>query len=180
MRVRSILSSVVAALTVAASAAVAQQPASGSEVQVNKFMRYDPARKIVSIDVFAAWNNKQGGFNFNGGSNGGDTITVPQGWTVKMHVVNKDAIPHSAIIITDAQPLPSAPQTAAIPRAYTAHLSDGLPPVDGSDDLNFRAAKAGTYYLACGVPGHAPSGMYIVFQVSAAADRPSYAMHGLQ
>ncbi len=144
---------------------------------VNQFMSYTTATKTVTLKIFAAFNSVQGGFNFNGGSMGKSTITVPLGWTVNADVVNKDAIPHSAIIIADTRPtLPNAPDTPAIQRAYTAHLTDGLQPQNGEDTMNFTAAPAGNYLLACGVPGHAPSGMYIRFVVSATATTPSYAM----
>jgi sulfocyanin len=146
------------------------------DTKVNQFMSYNAATKTVNIKVFAAFNSVQGGFNFNGGSNGAQTITVPTGWHVNMDVVNKDAIPHSAIIIAATTPLPNAPSQAAIPRAYTAHLTDGLPAQNGEDTMNFQAPSTpGNYLLACGVPGHATSGMYIKFDV-AAASVPSYQM----
>ncbi len=144
------------------------------DVKVNQFMSYNASTKTVNIKVFAAFNSVQGGFNFNGGSNGSQTITVPTGWTVNMDVVNKDAIPHSAIIIADARPLPNAPSQAAIARAYTAHLTDGLPAQNGEDTMNFTApSNPGNFLIACGVPGHAPSGMWIKFAV-AAAPTPAY------
>jgi sulfocyanin len=139
-------------------------------------MSYNAGAKTVALDVIAAFNSVQGGFNFNGGSNGSQTITVPAGWSVAMHVKNVDAIPHSAIIILDQKPLPNAPDSPAIPRAYTSHVNDGLQPQNGSDDLSFRASKPGSYLIYCGVPGHGPSGMYIRFVVSESASAPSYSM----
>ena len=139
-------------------------------------MSYDASSKTVSLEIIAAYNSQRGGFNFNGGSDGAHVITVPQGWTVRMHVKNVDAIPHSAIIILDQKPLPNAPETPAISRAYTSHVSDGLPAQTGQDDVEFRASKAGNYLIFCGVPGHGPSGMYIRFVVSADAAAPSYSM----
>ena len=146
------------------------------DTKVNDFMSYNAATKTVNIKVFAAFNSVQGGFNFNGGSNGSHTMIVPTGWNVNIDVVNKDAIPHSAIIIADARPIPNAPDHAAIPRAYTAHLTDGLAPQNGEDTTNFQApATPGNYLIACGVPGHAPSGMWVKFVV-AAAQAPGYQM----
>jgi len=144
--------------------------------KVNQFLSYDAATKTVNLKVFAAFNSQQGGFNFNGGSNGSQAITVPAGWTVNADVVNKDAIPHSAIVIADKSPIPNAPDKPAIERAYTAHLTDGLAPQNGEDTMNFKAEPAGNYLIACGVPGHAPSGMFIKFVVSATAAAPPYAM----
>jgi len=143
-------------------------------VKVNQFMSYDKAAKRVELQVYAAFDHSLGGFNFNGGFQGNQTITVPQGWSVVMQVVNKDAIPHSAIIIAATTPLPSIPDKAAIPTAYTTHLTDGLAPGGGSDTMRFKASPAGSYFLACGVPGHATSGMYVRFDVSASAAAPTY------
>jgi sulfocyanin len=160
----------------APAASAAAGTAARGPVKVNRFMSYDADAKKVTLEVIAAFNSQQGGFNFNGGSNGSQTITVPAGWSVAMHVKNVDAIPHSAIIILDQRPLPNAPDSPAIPRAYTSHVNDGLQPQNGSDDLSFRASKPGNYLIYCGVPGHGPSGMYIKFVVSESATTPSYSM----
>lgn len=156
--------------------APAAAAAHDQSVKVNQFMSYNPAARTVSLQVTAALTSQRGGFNFNGGSDGAQTITVPQGWTVRMHVRNVDAIPHSAILILDQKPLPNAPDSPAISRAYTAHVNDGLPAQTGEDDVEFRASKAGNFLIYCGVPGHGPSGMYIRFVVAADATAPSYSM----
>ena len=39
--------------------------------------------------------------------------------------------------------------------------------------MHFKADKSGDYFIACGVPGHAASGMYINFVVSPTASRPT-------
>jgi sulfocyanin len=153
---------------------VAQAASRGpGDTKINQFVSYNAAGKTVTIALFAAINSAQGGFNFNGGSSGNQTITVPLGWKVHFDVRNDDAIPHSAVIIADQTPIPNGPTTAAIPRAYTDHLSDGLAPQTGNDTMDFTATPAGNYLIACGVPGHAPSGMYIKFVVSATAQVPS-------
>lgn len=163
-----------ARITAHPAPAVAQPAARGpGDTKVNQFVSYNAAGKTVTIALFAAINSAQGGFNFNGGSSGNQTITVPLGWKVHFDVRNDDAIPHSAVIIADQTPIPNGPTTAAIPRAYTDHLSDGLAPQTGNDTMDFTAAPAGNYLIACGVPGHAPSGMYIKFVVSATAQVPS-------
>jgi sulfocyanin len=140
---------------------------------VNQFVSFNANNKTVSIKLYAALNSAQGGFNFNGGSSGNQTITVPLGWATHFDVTNTDAIPHSAILIADQTPIPNAPSSAAFPRAYTDHLIDGLAPQNGHDTMDFVATPAGSYLIACGVPGHAPSGMYIRFVVSATAHTPA-------
>jgi sulfocyanin len=139
-------------------------------VKVNQFMSYDPASKTVTLTLISAFNSNLGGFNFNGGSNGNQTITIPLGWQVNTAVTNKDAIPHSALIIAGTKPLPGAPDQPIIGGAYTNQLA----PVNGHDTMNFKAAPAGTYWIACGIPGHAASGMYITLVIDPNAKTPAY------
>ena len=138
------------------------------------FMTVDAAAKKVTIQLYAAYNSQNGGMNFNGGSTGNQTITVPLGWSVHIAFQNKDAIPHSAIILADHMPLPLQPDNPAIARAYTRDVTAGIP-TDGTDTMDFTAQPAGNYLIVCGVPGHGPSGMYIKFVVSGEANAPQYA-----
>jgi sulfocyanin len=149
--------------------AVAPSP----DVVVNEFMSYDPAAKKVKLKLLAADGSDNGGLNFNGGSKGDQTITVPLGWAVHVDFLNKDAIPHSAIILPDKMPLPAAPDQPAIARAFTRDMTGGIP-TDGTDTMDFTATPAGTFLFVCGVPGHGPSGMYIKFVVSGSAKVPAY------
>lgn len=140
---------------------------------VNKYLSYDVADSTVHLRLVAAATSALGGLNFNGGSSGDQTITVPVGWTIDIDFLNEDAIPHSAIVIGDQKPIPASPTKAAFPRAYTAHLFDGLSPQTGHDTMHFKADRPGHYLIACGVPGHAVSGMYINFVVSPTASAPT-------
>ena len=150
-------------------------PTNTDSVTVNKFMWFSPATQTVHVKLSAALGSINGGMNFNGHASGSATVTVPVGWKVRMEFKNLDAIPHSAIIIANQQPLPTIPQTAAFGAAYTRDLTGGLF-TDQTDDLNFKASPAGKYILVCGVPGHGPSGMWIWFVVSADAKAPTYDM----
>lgn len=145
----------------------------GPDVVVNEFMSYNPGTKKVKLKLFAALGSDNGGMNFNGGSRGKLTITVPEGWAVHVDFQNKDAIPHSAIVLADKMPFPMAPDRPAISRAYTKDLTAGIP-TDGTDTMDFTASPAAKYLIVCGVPGHGPSGMYITFVVSATAKVPEY------
>jgi len=138
------------------------------------FMTVDSAAKKVTIQLYASYNSANGGMNFNGGSRGDQTISVPLGWSVHIAFQNKDAIPHSAIVLPDQMPLPMQPLNPAIARAYTKDLTAGIP-TDGTDTMDFIAKPAGDYLIVCGVPGHGPSGMYIKFVVSADTNTPEYA-----
>jgi sulfocyanin len=154
--------------------AVAAPPAATPDsVAVNPFLWYDPAARTAHVRVTAGLDGNNGGMNFNGASKGGATITVPAGWRVVIAFVNRDAIPHSAIIIPEQQPLPAIPETPAFGGAYTTGLTGGLF-TDQSDELTFTASPAGRYILVCGVPGHGASGMWIRFVVSPDAQAPAY------
>jgi sulfocyanin len=161
----------------AAVADTASATVRGPDVKVNQFMSYDPGAKVVNLKLVAAFGHANGGMNFNGGARGDETITVPEGWQVKASFVNHDAIPHSAIILPDSLPFPAAPENPAIPGAYTKDVTAGLP-TDGTDTMNFKASKPGNYLIVCGVPGHAPSGMYIKFVISPTAKAPTYTTKG--
>jgi len=156
------------------AAAKSASAGTSPNVVLNEFLSYDAAAKTVALKLFAAHGSNNGGMNFNGGSNGSLTITVPAGWTVSWTFTNEDAIPHSAIVLANKMPLPAQPQDPAIPRAYTNDVTGGLS-TGKTDQTTFKASPAGSYVIACGVPGHAPSGMWIHFEVSADAKIPAYA-----
>ena len=160
--------------TRAAKPAPATAPAAEStDLQVNEFMSYDATAKTIKLKLNTAHGPNNGGMNFNGGFSGSATIIVPVGWTVSWAFTNEDAIPHSAIVLPNKMPFPAQPQDPAIPRAYTNDVTAGLA-TGKTDATTFKAQPAGQYVIACGVPGHAPSGMWIHFDVSADAKAPAY------
>jgi hypothetical protein len=89
-------------------------------------------------------------------------ISVPVGYRVHVIVTSKGAYPHNAVV------------TATNPRQTTGTVSlafRGAGPSDtasGVEALRFTfvAGKVGTYYLVCGVPGHASAGMWDWFKVT--------------
>ena len=145
VRIAALAAALCVGVGVAAGAAGAAAPAAmaapGDSVKVNQFMSYDASTKTVSVQLVASFGSVNGGMNFNGGYKGNQSITVPQGWTVKMHFVNKDAIPHSAILLPDKLPLPMQPQDPALPRAYTIDVTAGLP-TGGTDFHGFPHRNA--------------------------------------
>ena len=81
-------------------------------------------------------------------------------------------LPHSAEVIAPQTPLPIQPVDAAIPRAFTLRLAEGLVS-EATDRMRFAAQPAGDYLIFCGVAGHGVAGMWIRFQVSASAKTPA-------
>lgn len=139
------------------------------------WLKWNPATKTVTFQLIAGVPASSSPFNFNGFTDGKLTLVVPAGATVVMPFVNEDGTPHSAEVISGTGPIPNSGGTAAIPRAYTINLLEGIPQ-GGKDVMNFTAAPAATYRIFCGVPGHGLSGMYIRMLVDPTAKEPSMAL----
>jgi plastocyanin len=144
------------------------QPAAAAGQQ-DQNPKYDAASNTVTFQLIGGPN----GFQFNGFSNGGATLTLPPKANVVIHFVNKDGTPHSAEVIPGDGPIPNSSTDPAIPRAYTNKALEGLPQESG-DDMRFTVPATGTYRIFCGVPGHGLSGMWIWMKVDPAAKTPSF------
>jgi sulfocyanin len=149
------------------SATPASQPAASG--QQDQPLKYDAASNTVTFQLIGGPN----GFQFNGYASGGATLTLPSKANVVINFVNKDGTPHSAEVISGEGPIPNAGGDAAIPRAYTNQLSQGLPQ-EATDVMRFTVPASGKYRIFCGVPGHGLSGMWIWMVVDPAAKTPSF------
>lgn len=132
-------------------------------------LKYDAATNTVTFQLIGGPT----GFQFNGHASGSATLTVPPKANIVMNFVNKDGTPHSAEIISGEGALPNAAVDAALPRAYTNKVLEGLPQ-EGGDVMQFQVPESGTYRIFCGVPGHGLSGMWIWLKVDPAAKTPSF------
>ena len=70
-------------------------------------------------------------------------------------------------------PPPLELTTPAFAGAALPRLDEGLQE-DETGTMDFTASRAGRYMLACGVPGHAQSGMWLQLVVSAGVSVPAY------
>jgi sulfocyanin len=136
-------------------------------------LSYDAATNTVTFRLEAGALGSARPFNFNGFTNGDATLVVPASGTVVINFVNNDAMPHSAEIIADSDPVPLVGVDPAIPRARTRDLSRGIPQ-GGSDVITFVAPPRGSFRIFCGVPGHGDSGMWIRLKVEPSARRPEW------
>jgi len=101
------------------------------------WLQADTVTKTATFELVAGLTGLNGALNFNGFRDGGLTLTVPLGWSSVMHFRNHDGmLPHSAEVIPDATPLPTAPVSPAFDRAFTVRLTEGIPP-NGTDDVRF-------------------------------------------
>ena len=142
----------------------------------SKSLSFDAATRTVTFALQAGAPpapGASGSFNFNGYSNGAATLVVPPSSKIVMNFVNLDGVPHSAVIIPDADPMPAIGGDPAIARAYTKDVTQGLPQ-GGTDIMSFTAPATGSFRIFCGVPGHGQSGMWIRFKVDPNAKSPSW------
>src|SRR5437879_9998744 len=117
------------------------------------WLQVDSVTKTVTFHLIAGLTGLNGALNFNGFRDGGLTLTVPKGWTVAIRVTNHDGmLPHSAVVIPEAKPVPTGSVPPAFDGAFTVPLAQGLPPL-GEDSMRFIADRVGSFLIFCGVPG---------------------------
>ena len=149
--------------------AVASRP-----VRVNEFLTYDAGSRTVSVQLIAGYNGVNGSLNYNGAIRGQRTVAIPLGWHVHVTVSNRDSdLQHSAIVVHEVLPPPLELTTPAFDGAALPRLDEGLQE-DETGTMDFVADRAGRYMLACGVPGHAQSGLWLRLVVARGLTVPDY------
>lgn len=128
----------------------------------SQYLSYSASAKTVTLTLIGGMNGTAGGFNFNGEAKGAMVVTVPTGWKVTVHYSNKGVLPHSAAIVTNATATSPAFPGAGL---SGASLTSGIPS-GSSATFSFTTGAAGTYRIACLVPGHEALGMWDVFKVT--------------
>jgi sulfocyanin len=125
----------------------------------------------VTLDVVAGLTDKGNYWNYNGAQFGEMTITVPVGANVTINFENRD--PNMAHSIGISEGFETAPAVVdpvavfegAISANPTSMTEATLP--GQSTSISFVASEAGEYSMVCYIAGHAVSGMWINFVVSA-------------
>ncbi len=114
------------------------------------------------------------GFNFNGSSGGGLIIYIPAGWGVEIIYTNNHAVPHSIAIVRNNTATPQSSDIgsdgtviASQPEQYTSGITQG-----SMVRLALNSIPEGVYWIACGVPGHAQAGMWIIMVSSSKVTIP--------
>ncbi len=142
--------------------------------QLPSWLVWDATAKRVTITLTAGATSANSGWNFNGASHGGLTITVPAGSRVVIAFDNRDAAAaHSVGLVVPKDPIPASgdAMTLVVPTAFTVPFVRGSPR-GKAERFEFTAPKAGSYWLFCGVPPHGLGGMYVNFIVSKTAKAP--------
>ncbi|GAA4018905.1 hypothetical protein GCM10022631_35070 [Deinococcus rubellus] len=129
----------------------------------------------VTLDLIAGQGSANGGMNFNGGAKGNRTFTVPLGSQVTIKFTNMGTLAHSFVIRKGgAAPTDADATDAVFPAAYApARVEVGIKS-GMHQQVTFTAKRAGSYYIVCGVPGHAMAGQYIRLMISKTAKVASF------
>lgn len=154
-----------------AAGEAAAEPAPAAP-QAADWFQIDEANQTVTLDVVAGSTTDNNSWNFNGFYNGNATVTVPEGYAVTINFSNQDPnMAHSVGVdsrtgnfppnFTDPTPA-FAGAISSDPTSLTAATMPGE-----SETVSFTADAAGEYSLVCYIPGHAVTGMWIHFNVSA-------------
>ena len=156
----------------APAGSTAAAPAPQGPMSMPAWMKVDKAKKTVSLDIHAGKTPDNNHWNFNGYYKGNATITVPQGYKVTIKFTNDDPSLAHSIGVDSAYTTFPATFTNPQPIFSGAISSDPTDPTKAtqpnkSQTVTFTADKAGSYTLNCFIPGHAMSGMWIHFDVSA-------------
>ena len=155
--------------TSAAPAAEAAEAAPAGQRTMPSWYQMDGNQ--VTLDVVAGSTNKGNYWNFNGAQFGEMTITVPVGSEVTINFSNQDpnmahSIGISAGFDTAPAMVDATPVFAGAISSNPTSMTEATLPGQ-AETITFTASEAGNYSMVCYIPGHAVSGMWIHFNVSA-------------
>ncbi len=176
----------VATLTACGGGEPAQAPSSGSsgggaapaepavpsgEMTMPQWMLVDNETRTVSMTITAGRTAENNRWNFNGAIKGEILITVPVGYEVTLEFVNDDPVMvHSLGISTETGSFgATVDATPAFPGAMTQNTTsmvDATMPGQ-RETIVFTPDATGEYTMVCYIPGHAVTGMWVYFNVSA-------------
>lgn len=152
--------------------ATEQTEAPAESMQDTDWFQVDDDAQTVTIDLVAGATSDNNYWNYNGLYGGEGEITVPEGYTVTINLTNEDPAMGHSVGVGEMQ------------ASFPANFSDTTPLFEGgvtsnptsmtestmpgeSETVTFVAETAGEYALICYVSGHAATGMYLSFIVSA-------------
>ncbi|MEX2466391.1 MAG: sulfocyanin-like copper-binding protein [Gemmatimonadota bacterium] len=134
----------------------------------------DRSAQTVNLTITAGSTPANNYWNYNGAINGAMAITVPEGYTVNLTLVNEDPnMPHSVVISSETENFatPPSPEPVFAGAATENPLSmiDATMPGE-TETITFVAETAGNYSMVCTIPGHSALGMWMFFNVVGSDD----------
>jgi sulfocyanin len=163
------------------NAGAASQPASSpapagpvaptGALTVPDWYSVDNAAQTVHLTIVAGSVPDNNYWNFNGAVRGALAITVPEGYTVTIDLVNQDPnMAHSLGISNEltnfAMPPSPEPVFAGAVTSNPQSMIDATMPGE-TESITFVADAAGNYSMVCYIAGHSAVGMWLFFNVSA-------------
>jgi sulfocyanin len=153
----------------APAATEAAAPAASGEMTMPSWYTMDGSN--VSLDIIAGATDRGNYWNYNGVQFGEMTITVPVGANVTINFSNEDPnMAHSVGISEGFDTAPAMVEAVAVfdgaMSSNPTSMTDATLPGQ-SETITFTASEAGEYTMVCYIPGHAVSGMWVRFVVSA-------------
>jgi hypothetical protein len=125
-----------------------------------QFFTWSKAQRLVHLTLLAGLDSGNNGFNFDGYGRGELQVQIPLSWRVVVDCENRGGMRHSCAIVKG-----SLAVTPAFPGASTPQPTLGLSP--GKKAMfSFVARRAGSFRIACLVPGHEQARMWDVLEVA--------------
>lgn len=155
----------------------AEQPAAAEPgaLQTPDWFVVDHDGQTVEIDLIAGTSSANNYWNFHGLYGGEGEIVVPEGYEVTINLINEDPNMGHSVGVGEVQATwpnsfsdPAPIFDGAITSNPTSMTESTLP--GESESITFTADQSGDFALVCYVTGHAASGMWIPFTVSADGD----------
>lgn len=141
---------------------------------------YNASSKTVYLTLDTRTTN----YDFNGSTRGRLVIYIPAGWNLEIKYINNDpsGLPHSVGIVANNTPTPKSTDPTKEGNLVT-WAPDGKLGVSGFKEgvgpgettlMAATSIQRGVYWIVCGVPGHAISGMWIVLVSSDTVTEPFF------
>lgn len=148
-----------------------EAPAEPATLSVPEWMQVDSENRTVTMTITAGSTSANNYWNYNGNFGGTGGITVPQGYTVTINLVNQDpAMAHSLGVGARMATYPNTfsevvPAFAGAATANPTSMTESTLPGE-TETITFVVDQAGDFTILCYVTGHAATGMWLPFTVS--------------
>jgi FtsP/CotA-like multicopper oxidase with cupredoxin domain len=155
----------------AAPGAAPAAPAGPGGLTMPDWIQADHAARTVSIELTAGSTSANNHWNFNGFYGGTGGVTVPEGYTITVTLVNQDPAMAHSVGVGERQAsypnqFPSVTPVfeGAVTSNPTSMTESTLP--GETESITFVADATGDFALICYVTGHAATGMWMPFTVA--------------
>jgi sulfocyanin len=158
--------------TPAAEEAPAETQMASTELSMPDWYQMDGDN--VTLDIVAGSTPTGNYWNYQGYQFGEIDIVVPEGANVTINFSNEDPnMAHSVGISEGFDTAPAVVEPVAVFEGAISSnptsMTEGTLPGQ-SETITFTASEAGEYVMVCYIAGHAVSGMWVNFTVSADAE----------